>query len=70
MIQVSDSEPIVETPELMSETIQTFRSVNESGLLVGERFHHRPWLPEITLAFMKALVVKLPAGELRRRLYP
>lgn len=39
------------------------------GQLVGERFQHRGWVPEIVRAFMAAPVIKPAVGEIARRLY-
>lgn len=64
--------PKVSAYQATQETLAGLKQAtgDHPGQLVGERFQHRGWVPEMVRAFMAAPVIKLPAGELRKRLYP
>ncbi len=58
--------------QVAREAIEDYRARKAphlGGTLVGERFQHRGWPPEVTLAFMDAFVIRPEKGEIQRRLY-
>lgn len=45
--------------QLAKEAVAEYRDRQRVEMLtVAESYHHRSWIPEVTLAFMKAEVVK------------
>lgn len=45
--------------QLAKEAVAEYRERQRVEMLtVAESYHHRSWIPEVTLAFMKAEVVK------------
>lgn len=64
-------EPMSDSPqwrEWAKEEIANHRRVI-SGSVVGERFQHRGWPPEVVLAFLAASVIRPEKGEIWQRLY-
>lgn len=64
-------EPMSDRPqwrEWAKEEIVRHRGVI-AGSLVGERTLHRPWPPEVVLAFLAAPIVRPAKGEIFKRLY-
>lgn len=69
--QFESVEPMSDRPqwrEWAKEEITRHYSVI-GGTLVGERFWHRAWPPDVTLAFLNAPVIRPAKGEIQRKLY-
>lgn len=67
-------EPMSDTPhnpqwrEWAKEEIANHRRVIV-GSIVGERQWHRPWPPDVVLAFLAAPIIRPEKGEIQKRLY-
>lgn len=66
---VSPMSDIPTFKEWAKETLGEYRSRTQTGSLVGERFGHRPWPPEVVLAFLAAPIIRPEKGEIQRKLY-
>lgn len=68
---VESVEPMSDTPqwrEWAKEEIVRHRA-GIVGSVVGERTLHRPWPPEVVLAFLAAPIIRPEKGEIQRKLY-
>lgn len=71
--QVESVEPMSDQPswrEWAKEEIANHKQSVIAGSIVGERFNHRGWEPEVVLAFMAAPIIRPAKGEIQSKLYP